>query len=154
MKQVIDLRPVYHRKEERIRAHVLLCWLALLLARVAENACGQTWPELRRQLDRLTVGTFTGPAGNFRQRTEISPAQQAILDKLGISPPPKDLPAQPCLRRLTSGNTRLDTRLQPGTDAFPHVRPQIRGSACYTAAEPREQERPVCLACVGQRPGV
>src|SRR5262249_36365196 len=26
MKQVIDLRPVYHRKEQRIRAHVILCW--------------------------------------------------------------------------------------------------------------------------------
>ena len=63
MKQVIDLRPVYHRKEERIRAHVILCWLALLLARVAENACGTTWPELRRQLDRIAIGTFTGPAG-------------------------------------------------------------------------------------------
>jgi transposase len=37
MKSVLDLRPVYHRLEERIRAHVLLCWLALLLIRVAEN---------------------------------------------------------------------------------------------------------------------
>ena len=37
MKSVLDLRPVYHRLEERIRAHVLLCWLALLLVRVAEN---------------------------------------------------------------------------------------------------------------------
>jgi hypothetical protein len=89
MKQVIDLRPVYHRKEERIRAHVILCWLALLLARVAENACDVTWPELRRQLDRIQVGTFTGPAGTFRQRTEISPAQQDILDHLGIDPPSK-----------------------------------------------------------------
>ena len=89
IKQVIDLRPVYHRKEERIRAHVILCWLALLLARVAENACAATWPELRRQLDRIAVGTFTGPAGTFRQRTEISPAQAAILEQLGIDPPPK-----------------------------------------------------------------
>ena len=89
LKQVIDLRPVYHRKEERIRAHVILCWLALLLARVAENTCGQTWPELRRQLDRITVGTFTGPAGTFRQRTELSPAQAAILEQLGIDPPPR-----------------------------------------------------------------
>lgn len=31
LKHVLDLRPVYHRKEERIRAYVLLCWLALLL---------------------------------------------------------------------------------------------------------------------------
>jgi hypothetical protein len=89
LKQVIDLRPVYHRKEERIRAHVMLCWLALLLARVAENAAGGTWPELRRQLGRIAVGTFTGPAGTFRQRTEISPAQAAILEQLGIDPPPK-----------------------------------------------------------------
>ena len=89
MKQVIDLRPVYHRKEERIRAHVILCWLALLLARVAENTCGATWPELRRQLDRIAVGTFNGPAGTFRQRTEISPAQAAILEQLGIDPPPR-----------------------------------------------------------------
>ena len=37
MKQVIDLRPVYHRLEERIRAHVILCWLALLLIRIAET---------------------------------------------------------------------------------------------------------------------
>jgi hypothetical protein len=89
LKQVIDLRPVYHRKEERIRAHVILCWLALLLARVAENACGATWPELRRQLDRIAVGTFTSPAGTFRQRTEISHAQQDILARLGIDPPPR-----------------------------------------------------------------
>src|SRR5271166_5173070 len=89
MKQVIDLRPVYHRKEERIRAHVILCWLALLLARIAENACGSTWPELRRQLDRIAVGTFAGPAGTFRQRTEISDAQAAVLDRLSIDPPPK-----------------------------------------------------------------
>jgi hypothetical protein len=82
MKQVIDLRPVYHRKEERIRAHVILCWLALLLARVAENACRGTWPELRRDLDRIHVGTFTGPAGTFRQRTEITKAQRDILDDL------------------------------------------------------------------------
>ena len=99
MKQVIDLRPVFHRREDRIRAHVLLCWLALLLARIAENACGSTWPELRRELDKIQVGTFTGPAGIFRQRTEITPAQAAILGQLGIDPPPKiyqlKIPAEP-----------------------------------------------------------
>ena len=89
MKQVIDLRPVYHRKEERIRAHVILCWLALLLARIAENACGDTWPNLRRELDRIHVGTFTGPAGTFRQRTEITKPQRDILHALKIDPPPR-----------------------------------------------------------------
>jgi hypothetical protein len=99
MKQVIDLRPVYHRKEERIRAHVALCWLALLLARVAENACDGTWPELRRQLDRIHVGTFAGPAGTFRQRTELTKRQRDILSALKIDAPPRiyqlKLPAEP-----------------------------------------------------------
>ena len=99
MKQVIDLLPVYHRKEERIRAHVILCWLALLLARIAENATGNTWPQLRRQLDRIAVGTFTGPAGTFRQRTQITDAQQDILTRLGLDPPPRIYQLTPTMSR-------------------------------------------------------
>ncbi|MGW3473339.1 IS1634 family transposase, partial [Saccharopolyspora sp. NPDC000995] len=53
MKQIIDLRPVYHRIEKRIRAHVLLCWLALLLIRIAETRTATTWPTLRDELQRL-----------------------------------------------------------------------------------------------------
>ncbi len=89
MKQVIDLRPVYHRKEERIRAHVLLCWLALLLTRTIETTCGDTWPNLRHQLERVKLGTFTGPAGTFRQRTELTTTQHAILAKLQLPEPPR-----------------------------------------------------------------
>ena len=89
MKQVVDLRPVYHRKEERIRAHVLLCWLALLLTRVIENTCGATWPQIRHELDRIAIGTFAGPAGTFRQRTEITKPQRDILAQLKTDPPPK-----------------------------------------------------------------
>jgi hypothetical protein len=87
MKQVLDLRPVYHRLEERIRAHVLLCWLALLLIRIAENTAGQTWPVMRRELDRIHLGTFTGPAGTFRQRTELTKPARDLLAKLAIDPP-------------------------------------------------------------------
>src|SRR5579859_8070486 len=97
MKQVIDLRPACHRKEERIHAHVILCWLALLLARTAENACGSTWPRLRRELDRIHVGTFTGPAGTFRQRTEITKAQRDILRQLKIDPPPRIYQLKPAV---------------------------------------------------------
>ena len=87
MKQIIDLRPVYHRKEERIRAHVVLCWLALLLVRVAENACEQSWPNLRRELEKIKLGSFAGPAGSFSQRTETTTSQRAILAKLGLAEP-------------------------------------------------------------------
>src|SRR5665647_1962213 len=96
-KQLYDLRPVYHRKEERIRAHVLLCWLALLLIRVTETTCGDTWPNLRRELEKIKVGTFTGPAGSFRQRTEITASQRAILGKLELAEPPRIQQLTPAL---------------------------------------------------------
>jgi Transposase DDE domain len=89
IKQTLDLRPVYHRKEERIRAHVLLCWLALLLIRIIETSCHNSWPRLRRELERIQLGAFRGPAGSFAQRTEITTAQRAILAKLDINPPPR-----------------------------------------------------------------
>jgi len=88
MKSTLDLRPVHHRKEDRIRAHVLLCWLALLLIRIAETHTGDTWRNLRDELQRLHLGTFTGPTGTSRQRTELTTHQQQILRQLGIEAPP------------------------------------------------------------------
>jgi hypothetical protein len=90
MKQIIDLRPVYHRLEERIRAHVILCWLALLLIRIVETTTTTTWHTTRRELDRLHAGTFTGPTGLFRQTTALTKPQRDLLTKLGI-PAPKQI---------------------------------------------------------------
>jgi hypothetical protein len=89
LKQVIELRPIYHRKDERIRAHVLLCWLALLLVRVAETRAGDTWPTLRRELDRMHLGEFAGSAGRVLQRTETTSRQREILRALGLKEPPR-----------------------------------------------------------------
>jgi hypothetical protein len=91
MKQILDLRPVHHRLEDRIRAHVTLCWLALLLIRIVENSTGDTWNNLRRELQRLHVGYFTGPAGTYHQTTETTPAQRRILARLDVAVPPRIL---------------------------------------------------------------
>lgn len=89
MRQVLDPPPGDPHPDGAARADVVLCWLALLLARVTENACHDSWPRLRQELDRIAVGTFTGPAGTFRLRTEITDAQLEILTKLAIDPPPR-----------------------------------------------------------------
>jgi transposase len=88
MKSTLDLRPVHHRKEDRIRAHVLLCWLSLLLIRICENQTGDTWRNLRDELQRLHLGTFTGPHGHSRQRTELTARHKQILGALGVEAPP------------------------------------------------------------------
>jgi len=88
MKTTLDLRPVHHRKEDRIRAHVLLCWLALLLIRIAENQAHDTWRNLRDELQRMHLGTFTGPAGTSQQRTELTARQRDILNAIAVAAPP------------------------------------------------------------------
>ena len=98
MKSILDLRPVYHRLEERIRAHVILCWLALLLVRVAETTTGQTWQNLRRELQRLHAVTFTGPDGTFRQTTEPTKPCIDIYAQLGLTLPNKIIEIAPTSR--------------------------------------------------------
>ena len=95
MKSTLELRPIFHRLEDRIRAHVILCWLALLLIRVAEATTGDTWRRLRQELDRLHVGTFTGPAGTVAQRTDITGRQHAILRALDVDAQPRFLDVDP-----------------------------------------------------------
>ena len=99
LKQVLEVRPVYHRKEQRIRAHVTLCFLALVLIRVAENATGDTWPVIAREMDRMHLGTFTGTAGAVQQRTATTPEQAEILTALGIPEPPLMLHVEPSKHR-------------------------------------------------------
>src|SRR3954452_8531084 len=87
LKTHLLLRPVFHRLEHRIRAHVLICWLALLLTRVAERGSGLSWRNINRQLGRISQVTLAGPAGTITQTTPLHPDQKAIYQALSVHPP-------------------------------------------------------------------
>ena len=88
LKTTLELRPLYHRKEERIRAHVLLCYLSLLLVRIAERETGETWDRIRPMMDRCHLGEFSSKDGRIFQRTELTSEQVNILKRLKIAHPP------------------------------------------------------------------
>jgi len=87
MKSTLDLRPVYHRLEDRIRAHVQLCWLALLLIRVIETSASDTWRNVCDELERMHLVSMQTPDGTVAQRSPATPGQRAILAKLGLPEP-------------------------------------------------------------------
>ncbi len=91
MKSGLDLRPMRHRKADRIKAHVLLCWLALLLVRIVEVKTGQTWRRVQQEMDRLHRGVFVGKDGLLAQRTEITQLQHQFFKAVGVTPPPRFL---------------------------------------------------------------
>jgi hypothetical protein len=95
LKTTIELRPIFHRLEHRIRAHVLLSWLALLLIRVAERKTSHTWRRIAQELGRLHLVTLTGPTGTFAQTTQLTDLQRELYAAVGVQPPPRVTALQP-----------------------------------------------------------
>src|SRR3954451_14765914 len=89
MKGALGLRPVFHHREDRIRAHVQLCWLALLLIRVTETSTGQTWHRLRHELDRLHLVTLATGSGTVAQRSATLAEHKVIWTALDLPEPPR-----------------------------------------------------------------
>ena len=89
MKGSLGLRPVHHHREDRIRGHVQLCWLALLFIRVIENTTHYTWRNTRHELDRMHLVTLATPHGHVAQRSQTTPGQRGILTALDLREPPK-----------------------------------------------------------------
>ena len=95
LKTTLALRPVFHRLEQRIRAHVVVCWLALLLIRIAERRSGQSWRRIATELQRLHLVTLQGEPGTVQQTTRPTDAQHAILAALEVEPPPRITALEP-----------------------------------------------------------
>jgi len=89
LKQDLSIRPVYHRLEDRIKAHVMLNWLALLLVRIAENKTNLSWKKLRHQLNKIQVGKFIFNSGEVYQTSKLDNKQLNILNMMGIKRPPR-----------------------------------------------------------------
>jgi transposase len=87
LKNSLSLRPIYHSKDDRIRSHVLICWLALLLVRLAEVETDMSWAVIRRIMQRLHLGEFLNEKNRVLRHTALSSEQANILKRLKITPP-------------------------------------------------------------------
>ena len=94
----IEIGPVYHRLPKRIRAHALVCFMALILYRVMRmrlkaNDRAESPTRLLQQLQRIhqqTVRTADGQA--LHGLTEMTPAQKSLFTVLQLPiPTPAEL---------------------------------------------------------------
>jgi transposase len=95
LKSTLNIRPMYHRLERRIRAHIIINWLALLLVRLIENETGSSWDSVRREVQRLQVGHFTTKDGDLYRTTTPTAKQKEIFNKVGVNLPPEILEIKP-----------------------------------------------------------
>jgi hypothetical protein len=87
LKSGLHLRPVYHWAVHRIHAHVALSVLALLLERVIEQACGDTWRNIQADLEKTKLAQLLSPHGVIWQVTEPSPEASKHLKSLELKNP-------------------------------------------------------------------
>ena len=89
IKSGLRTRPLFHWRPHRIRAHVSLCVLALLIERIAEIRTGQSWRNLRALLDTIKVVEYQRGDAVVRQTTELRDDVEELLRALQIAPPPR-----------------------------------------------------------------
>jgi hypothetical protein len=96
-KSDLRLRPVWHQKEERVQAHILVCFLAYVLWRTFGEMCFQArlGNEPRPILDELSqismvdvlLPTRSGPVLRRRCVVRPTPAQEFMLQRLKLRLP-------------------------------------------------------------------
>jgi transposase len=85
LKSTLMLRPVYHWTEDRIRAHVFMCVLALQIERWMRNRLVDTSvPVAIRQLKRIKVVEMIEGKRSRTMTTQFTKEQMEILHKLGV----------------------------------------------------------------------
>jgi hypothetical protein len=93
LKAEIEIGPVYHRLPRRIRAHALVCFLALILHRVLRMRLKASQREespatLLAQLRRVHHQTAQTPDGHvLRGLTELGVAQKDLFAAVGLPMP-------------------------------------------------------------------
>jgi transposase len=89
LKSGLRLRPVFHWRPWRIQAHVSITVLGLLIERIAEIRCEDTWRNIVDQLKTLKVVEYERDGVKVRQTTEPRPEVERLLKRLQVPAPPK-----------------------------------------------------------------
>jgi len=98
-KHDLGLRPIYHHKEERTQAHILVCFLALVMWRTLQqwmNGCGlgdapRKLLEQMAEVRSLDIVLPAAPGAEIRLRAVSRPETHLaiLLQKLGLPVPNK-----------------------------------------------------------------
>jgi transposase len=111
-KDQLNVRPIWHQREDRVQAHILVCFLSFVLWKSLEMwqqraGLGNSPRTILEELARIQshdVVLPTATHGQIRLRcvTQPDPAQAALLDRLGIILPKRMRVAEHQAPRLTA----------------------------------------------------
>jgi len=94
LKSPLELRPFFHHREERVRAHVLICVLAYTIEKVVERLLRDRGIEFTGQkvfslFKQMGVAIMKIREESYAYTSEPTHTQRNILKALKIPPPPR-----------------------------------------------------------------
>jgi len=92
LKSSLDVRPMYHWTERRVRGHVMVCFLALVLEwvlqrKLAQAGCMAQVSQVLRDLERLHAVEVDVAGMRMLARTELEGTAYEAFKALGLRPP-------------------------------------------------------------------
>jgi transposase len=97
LKTEMNIRPIFHQTQERVQAHVFVCFLALVMYRTLSQwmraaGLGNSPRKLIEELANLrsvdvVLPLQEGPELRLRCVSQPEKSQQILLDRLKIYPP-------------------------------------------------------------------
>jgi len=91
-KQTLEVRPLYHHRDDTSVGHIVGCFLALRLEvdlqrRLDAADVDCSWPDLMRDLDQVKAVDVTLDGRHYRLRTELRGFASDVFAAAGVRPP-------------------------------------------------------------------
>jgi Transposase DDE domain len=99
-KSTLEIRPLYHHRDDTSIGHIVACFLALRLEvdlqrRLDARGVNVAWPELMRDLAQGQAVTVTLDGQRYRLRTDLVGSAHHAFAAAGVRPPSVVTPLGP-----------------------------------------------------------
>lgn len=85
-KSDLKTRPIFHYKEDPIKLHTLICFMALVVSKYIELSTGASIKRVMTEMKKVTDARLLNEITNkeIRKRAQMTPAAQDLLRKLNL----------------------------------------------------------------------
>jgi len=87
IKNFLDVRPIYHQKTRRIKAHVFVCVLAFLIECLIERKCKASARKVIGELETIKKVSLDTGRSEENYVSKLSDKSRDIFDELGMQKP-------------------------------------------------------------------
>ena len=93
-KSTLEVRPIYHHRDDSSLGHIVASFLALRLEvdlqrRLEEKEQKAPWPQLMQQLAQVQAVHLGLGGRHFHIRTDLGPLASSAFQAVGMRPPPR-----------------------------------------------------------------